>query len=328
MKKVIGLGNALVDIMTSLQHDDFLNDLGFQKGSMQLVDRHMSDKVLALAANLKQELASGGSAANTIHGLARLGIETAYIGKTGSDSYGDFFRDDMIRSGIQPVLLNGSQETGRAVALISPDSERTFATFLGAAVELTASDLKPEMFRSYNIFHIEGYLVQNYELIETAVNLARREGLEVSLDMASFNVVEQHIDFLKRIVAEGVDIIFANEEEAKAFTGEAPETAVEILARISRTAIVKTGVGGSLVRDANGLHRVDAFRADVRDTTGAGDIYASGFLYGYIRGLKPVSSGRIGSLLAARVIEHIGAKIPDALWTTLLKQVAEIEAAN
>jgi sugar/nucleoside kinase (ribokinase family) len=184
------------------------------------------------------------------------------------------------------------------------------------------------MFRSYDIFHIEGYLVQNYELIETAVHLARKEGLEVSLDMASFNVVEQHIDFLRKIVAEGVDIIFANEEEAKAFTGEAPETAVESLARMSRTAIVKTGVGGSLVRDAKGLHRVPSFLADVRDTTGAGDIYASGFLYGYIRGLHPERSGRIGSLLAARVIEYIGAKIPDAVWSELLKQVAEIESAD
>jgi sugar/nucleoside kinase (ribokinase family) len=323
-KKVLGLGNALVDIMTRLDNDALLDTFGLKKGSMQLVDKTFSKKILDGTADLKKDLASGGSAANTIHGLARLGVETGFIGKIGKDEYGDFFRSDMIRSGITPTLFTGADETGRAIALVSKDSERTFATFLGAAIELSAADLTPEAFRGYDIFHIEGYLVQNYDLIRTAVKIAKDQGMLVALDMASYNVVEQNKDFLLDLVRNHVDIVFANEEEAKAFTSAEPEDALHKIAEICEIAVVKTGKEGSLIKKGGDVHRISAIEANSIDTTGAGDIYAAGFLYGLVNDLPLDRCGNIGSLLAGHVIEFIGAKMDDARWEKLTSMINSI----
>jgi sugar/nucleoside kinase (ribokinase family) len=162
MDKVLGMGNALVDVMTTMESDEMLSTLGLPKGSMQLVDAEFSKRVMEKTAHLNSVLASGGSAANTIHGIARLGVETGFIGKVGDDELGNLFKKDLENAGIAPVLLESNTASGKAVALVSPDSERTFATFLGAAVELSATDLSAEMFRGYQYFHIEGYLVQNH----------------------------------------------------------------------------------------------------------------------------------------------------------------------
>jgi sugar/nucleoside kinase (ribokinase family) len=220
MKKVLGMGNALVDILMQLEDESVLNQFSFPKGSMQLVDSAMAHKVELATQKYERSQASGGSAANTIHGLANLGVETGYLGKVGRDKYGEFFRQDMQRKNISTQLLESDSASGRALALISPDSERTFATFLGAAVELTAEDLPQELFTGYAYFHIEGYLVQNRKLIEEALIRAKSAGLIVSLDLASFNVVEENLDFLHEMTDKYVDILFANEEEAKAYTGE------------------------------------------------------------------------------------------------------------
>ena len=167
-----------------------------------------------------------------------------------------------------------------AVALVSPDSERTFATFLGAAVEISASDLKLEDFQGYDYFHIEGYLVQNYDLIETAVKLAKEAGCKVTIDMASYNVVEDNLEFLTRIVKEYVDIVFANEEEAKAFTGKEPREALDAIAEMTDIAVVKIGSKGSMVKRGDKVYTAGVIKANSIDTTGAGDLYAAGFIYG------------------------------------------------
>jgi sugar/nucleoside kinase (ribokinase family) len=324
MKKVLGLGNALVDIMTPLEHDSFLADYGLEKGSMQLVDRDFSNRVLEGATALKKELASGGSASNTIHGLARMGVPAGFIGTVGQDEFGDFFRDDMIQAGIQPTLYTGKDATGRAIALVSKDGQRTFATFLGAAIELSADHLKESDFAGYDYFHIEGYLVQNYALVEKAIALAKKTGLKISLDLASFNVVEQHLEFLQRIVQNHVDIVFANEDEARAFTGEEANMAVDIFSKSASIAVVKTGEKGSLVKSGSQLTVVNAIPANCIDTTGAGDLYAAGFLYGLTQGLSLLNCGNIGSLLGGNVIEVIGAKISDDRWEKIRAEVAHM----
>jgi sugar/nucleoside kinase (ribokinase family) len=321
MKKVLGMGNALVDIMTRLEHDDFLKDFNLEKGSMQLVDKDFSAKVIAGAKHLPKEQTSGGSAANTIHGLAQLGVESSFIGKIGDDEYGVFFGSDIKAAGIKPVLYKGKDETGRAVALVSQDSERTFATFLGAAIELSAQDLSENDFRGNDIFHIEGYLVQNYDLIRTAIELARKYNMTICLDLASYNVVEQHLPFLKSIVKDHVDIVFANEEEARAFTGHEPHQALEAISEMCTIAIVKTGKEGSLVKSGNVKHSIKAISANCIDTTGAGDLYAAGFIYGLVNSLSLDRCGNIGSLLAGNVIEHIGAKISNDKWNKIREAV-------
>ena len=321
MDKVLGIGNALVDALNKLKSDELLVELGLPKGSMQLVDAETSAKIQERSKDLEKEMASGGSAANTIHGLANLGIETAFIGTVGNDEIGNFFSDDLLKSGIKPLLNISTTSSGLANAMISPDGERTFGTFLGAAIELSAGDLKPEQFQDYNILHVEGYLVQNHDLLESILKMAKQNGLEVSLDLASYNVVEDNLEFLKTMVEQYVDIVFANEEEAKAFTGMEPEEALEALAKVTKIAIVKVGSKGSMIKENNSVANVGVEKTEVVDTTGAGDLYAAGFLYGYVNKLPHEKSGQIGALLASKVIADFGAKISDADWKEIKNRI-------
>ncbi len=324
MSKVIGMGNALVDILTRLEDDTILADLNYPKGSMQLVDMKEAGNVLLATLDFPRNQASGGSAANTIHGLANLGVETGFFGKVGKDEWGEFFRSDLEKKSIKPYLLESNSQSGRAFALISPDSERTFATFLGAAVELTRLEVPDDLFDDYSILHIEGYLVQNRELIRHALQLAKSKGLKVSLDLASFNVVEENLEFLHEMVEKYVDILFANEEEAKAFTGLEEEDALLQISRTCDLTILKLGKRGSVVRHQNKIIKISSIEAESLDTTGAGDLYASGFLYGMIHGLPIEKCGKIGSLLAGKVIEVIGPKMDDDAWPEIKKQVSAL----
>jgi len=324
MKRVLGIGNALVDIMTILDSEEFLSQIEIQKGSMQLVDSDLSSAILKQSENFKKELSSGGSAANTIHGLANLGTTTSFIGKTGDDTYGRFFADDLRNNGINPILLTGTTDTGRAIALISPDSERTFATYLGAAIELSPLDLAAEMFSLFDYIYIEGYLVQNHDLVEKILEYANQHNCQVCLDLASFNVVEQNLDFLKKIIKDHVDIIFANEEEAKAFTNMEPEKALEALSEFCDIAVVKIGKNGSLVKHEKNIYKIKPTVSNCIDTTGAGDAYAAGFIYGLANDLSLDKCGAIGSLLAGKVIEVIGAKMNEETWAEIKGKIPSI----
>ncbi|MCF8236191.1 MAG: adenosine kinase [Bacteroidales bacterium] len=325
MAKILGIGNALIDIMTRLDHDEHLELFKLPKGSMTLVDELLSEEVTKGTEHLEKTLASGGSASNTIHGLARLGVQTAFMGKVGKDQFGDFFNEDLVKNGIDPKLFFSEKQSGRAIALVSPDSERTFATYLGAAIDLSKEDLKPEHFKGYDFFHIEGYLVQNHGLIETAVRLAKENNLQVALDLASYNVVEANLDFLRLLVRQYVDIVFANEEEARAFTGKEPREAAQELAELCGIAVVKTGKNGSIIQKGKDIYDIKAVEATCLDTTGAGDLYASGFLYGLAHKLSLDKCGQIGSLLGGRVIEVIGAKLDRQRWEEVLEEVERIK---
>lgn len=314
MEKVLGMGNALVDVMTKLNSDDLLKELGLPRGSMQLVDTEFSNRVIEKTKDLSSEVTSGGSAANTIHGLAKLGVDTGFIGKIGRDELGNLFKEDLINANIKPLLLESGTDSGKAIALVSPDSERTFATFLGAAVELSAYDISRDLFKGYGIFHIEGYLVQNHELIETAVRLAKENGLKVSLDLAAYNVVEANLGFLQRIIKNYVDIVFANEEEAKAFTGQEPDDALNTIADMCEIAVVKVGKAGSLIKRNGETIQVGIIEVNSIDTTGAGDLYAAGFLAGLVKDKDLKTCGEMGALLAGKVIENLGAKITHTNW--------------
>lgn len=316
------MGNALVDILIPVENDEVTVNLGLPKGSMQLVEQERSRAVLEALKDYPRSRAAGGSAANTIHGLARLGASTGYIGMVGDDELGKAFTDDLIRAGVETHMVQSETTTGRAVALITPDSERTFATFLGAAVGLTAGHLSPAIFQPYHYFHIEGYLVQNHDLIRRAVEIAKSLGMTVSLDMASYNVVEANRDFLHDIVRRYVDILFANEEEALAFTGHKPEAAVHEISKFTEIAIVKTGSNGSLLKTTAEYCEIGVIPVTPIDTTGAGDLYASGFLYGHSKGLPLKRCGELGALLAGNVIECMGAKMDEERWERIHRQVA------
>ncbi len=325
MKNVLGIGNALVDVMTILPDDKVIEDLNFPKGSMQLVDRDMSAKIKDNTEHLKTNLASGGSAANTMHGLAMMGMDAGFIGSVGRDKTGDFFESDMRNAGVNTYLLRKNIETGTAVAMITPDTERTFATHLGAATELNEKDLKINLFTGYDYLYMEGYLITNRELVEKACKLAKEKGIKVAVDLASFNVVDAFLDDLRDIIVKYVDIIFANEEEAKSFTSKEPFEALNILSEICEIAVVKTGSKGSLIKRGEEIVKVDTLSVVSRDTTGAGDLYAAGFLYGLCCDDNLENCGAYGSILAGNVIEVIGPKMDDERWGKIKACVREVK---
>ena len=320
MKKILGLGNALVDIMTILKSDDFLNEVGLPKGSMQLVDADVSDEVYKKTEGLKKTIASGGSAANTIYGIAKLGAGAGYIGKINKDDeLGKFFENDMESAGVDTHLITSNTPTGKAIALVSPDAERTFATYLGAAVELSGNELDPGIFDKYDIFLLEGYLVYNEDLVMKAVEIAKAKNMMIAIDMASYNVVEDKKEFLEKIIKNYVDIVFANEEEAKAFTGLEPEEALHKIAEDVTISVVKIGENGSMIKYDGKVYKVPAIKVNPVDTTGAGDFYAAGFLFGLTKGFSMDKCGSIGSYLAGKVTETIGAKPDKNVWEEIKK---------
>jgi len=327
MAKVLGMGNALVDIIIRIENERVIDDFKLLKGGMKLVDPGFIERLLTACSHLPHDKAPGGSAANTMNGLANLGMEVGFIGKVSDDHFGKFMKDDMITNGIFPILMQGVAPTGIAVALVTPDSERTFAVNLGCAIELVPDDINLDMFKGYDYFHIEGYLVQNHDLLRKAVKLAKQNGAKISLDLASFDVVEENLGFLNEIIRDYVDIVFANEDEAKSFTGFDPEMALHEISRISEITIVKTGEKGSLVKHQDKVHKISIIEANSIDSTGAGDLYAAGFLYGLSSGLPLEKCGQIGSLLAGKVIEVLGAKMHKGIWQNIIEKVNEIEKA-
>lgn len=320
------MGNALVDILIELEHDNLLTTFQLPKGSMQLIDHPQALTIDKYTSELPKTLATGGSASNTIHGIRKLGTSAGFIGKVGKDEKGKLFYNDIQNSGIKPLLIDSNSMTGFATAFVSKDGERTFATFLGAAAELTPDDITPELFNGYDIFHIEGYLVQNHDLITKAIRLAKEKKIMVSLDLASYNVVEDNLDFLQHLVRNQVDIVFANEEEAKAFTGEKPVEALQAISSMCEIAVVKIGAKGSLIQKGEHSYRLEAYPATRRDTTGAGDIYASGFLHGLAKNYSIETCGKLGSFLSSNIISVIGPKFSDKEWENLSSDIRNIES--
>jgi sugar/nucleoside kinase (ribokinase family) len=326
MAKVLGMGNALVDIITQIDDEEILKNFGLPKGSMTLVDLDTSNYIHSETAGMSKSKASGGSAANTIHGLAHLGVETGFVGTIGDDDMGRFFKKDMQVNHIKPILFRTMHETGRAIALISSDSERTFATYLGAAVDLSADDITHNLFKGYDYLYIEGYLVQNQQMIEKALRLASSAQLKICLDLASYNVVAENKDFFKELIPKYVDILFANEDEIRALSGKAPEAGAADFQDQVKIMVVKLGAEGSFCITGGEMIRIGVRPSRAVDTTGAGDLYAAGFIYGHLQGRPPEICGKMGAILSGRIIELIGAKMDESTWEILRREIRALTA--
>ena len=319
--KILGIGNALIDIMVLPEDDQLITSLRLPKGGMTLVDGTLSALIHKEISHLTNKIATGGSVANAINGIAALGGACGFIGAIGNDHLGNLFRNGMLKRGIGVVLKELELPTGNAVGFVSPDGERTFATYLGAAVEMGPDDITPELFSGYDLFFIEGYLVFNHALIVAAASAAKAAGLAIALDLASFNVVDANLEILNELVDNYIDIIFANEEEAKSFTGMLPEAALENLAGRCDIAIVKVGKEGAFVQRGVQKWHIPTIEVEVIDTTGAGDFFAAGFLTGLAAGHDLEKCGKIGALLAGEVIQVVGAELEDSRWDSLKRQV-------
>ena len=315
MDKIIGMGNALVDVLVRIDDDSLLEKLHLPKGSMQLIQEDTLSEIRKYISGMKIHRSTGGSAGNTVCALAALGANPGFIGKVGQDETETFFGDTLRQRGVNALLATCYLPSGIASTFISTDGERTFGTYLGAAATLRAEDLSRKMFAGYNYLYIEGYLLQDHDLMLRAVQLAKEEGLQVCLDMASYNVVEAERDFFDQLIVKYVDIVFANESEALAYTGKAPHEALEEIASKCSIAVVKTGKEGSLVKKGTEVIQLLSCPVDnVLDTTGAGDFYAAGFMYGLTCGYSLEKCVQISTILATAVIQEVGTTLPAKKW--------------
>jgi len=313
-KKVVGVGNALIDTLIH-ETDAFVASTGFSKGGMILVDHAFMQKSLSRTAAVPV-IVPGGSACNMTIGVGRLGGTACFVGKCGQGELGRLFASALKNNDVEPDLFTSTSHTGRCLSIITPDAQRSMFTFLGAAAEMRPEDISSRFFEDAAIVHIEGYLLFNRALILAALTAAKRAGAFVSLDLGSLQVVEESQDILPSLVDDYVDILIANEDEARAFTGHADE--IKALNRLSqkvKIAVVNVGEHGSYIGHAEKqVHIAPAGTSTVVDTTGAGDLWTSGFLFGLVNDFPLQKCGELGALCGYEVCQVIGANIPEEGW--------------
>ena len=309
---VVGIGNALVDVIAH-HGDDFIAEQALVKGSMTLIE---AERALSLHGALVAPIEmSGGSAANTMCGVASFGGRAAYIGKVAPDSLGEAFRHDLHAEGVSFPNAPARAEvpTGRCLIVVTPDAQRTMNTFLGISSLLGPDDVSTEVAASGQVVYMEGYLYDRPEAkaaYRKAAGVAHAGGRKVSLTLSDSFCVDRHRDDFLALVRDEVDLLFSNDDELLAlYQVDSLDRAVELVRADCELAMVTTGAEGSLVVTADGVIAVKAEPvAHVVDTTGAGDLYAAGFLYGYTTGADLAECGRLGSVAAAEVISHVGAR--------------------
>lgn len=323
MKHILGIGNAITDIPVFLPSGSLLQEFNFLPGSMNHIDGQVMGELWKRVQGMELQYIAGGAAANTVAALQRLGAKCRFVGKIGRDAVGEKFVQGHRGDGVDMLLLEGEQESGKALTFISGrDGERTFATCLGAALEFTPQELKEEMFCGYDLLHIEGYLLQAAGVVERAMEIAKGMGMKISIDLGSAGIVMRYREVLHRLVADFADIVFANEQEAQAFSGAEGEEALEYIHSVMKQpgsiAVVKLGEEGSLIKRGDEVFRIGAVSAEVMDTTGAGDAYAAGFLYALSCGAPMEKCGETGSFVASEVVSAVGPKLPEDSWKAIL----------
>jgi sugar/nucleoside kinase (ribokinase family) len=321
---IVGVGSPIVD---SIAHVDasFLAGVAGAKGGMELVS---SVELAALVESVHGELleSPGGSAGNTCFALARLGHPTTFVGKLGNDGAADFYAKTFAAYGGETRRFKrGDVANGRCLSLVTPDGQRTLRTDLGAAMTLALDEISPEDFAGCSHAHIEGYLLFNDRLLFRVLDAAKTAGCTVSLDLASFEVVEAAKGFLPSLLKDSVDVVFANEEEAAAYIGDPaaePRTIARAFAQLCQTAAVKVGAQGAWIASGGEcVHAPAQAVKQVVDTTGAGDFWAAGFLYGWMRKCRLEECGFFGALLGAAVVQVDGTTLEEGTWEHLRQRI-------
>ncbi len=311
---ITGIGSALVDILAN-ETDAFLEKTGAAKGGMTLVDNAFIEKAVGDLTG-KPHIVPGGAACNTIIGIGRLGGTARFVGMRGDDEFGGLFEKDLVKNNVSPELLSSPSPTGRVLSIITPDAQRSMFTYLGASSEMDPAVISEHSFRDSSIVLVEGYMLFNKDLIMAALTSAKAAGAVIALDLSSFTVVEESKAFLTSSVMEFVDIVFANEDEGEAYVGSKDEKEIALkLAEKAEIAVLKLGKRGSRIVKSGEITEVSPVGSgDAVDTTGAGDLYAAGFLYGLVNGFPLEKCGRIASACGFEVCQVIGADIPGEGW--------------
>lgn len=309
---VVGIGNAIVDIIGRCD-EAFLAEVGVAKGSMRLVDADEIKKIYS-AMGPAVEI-SGGSAANTIAGISSFGGRAAFIGTVADDEFGRIFTHDIRSIGVtfeSPPVSNGTP-TSRSLILVTPDGERTMNTYLGISTHLKDAQIDRDLIRSASILYLEGYLFdepQAKQAFRSALDTAKSAGRKTALTLSDGFCVDRHRDEFLRLIRSGIDILFANESEVKSlYQTESFEFAAERAQNDVRLAVLTRSGKGSEIHFEGQRIGISVYPVEqVVDTTGAGDLYAAGFLFGYAKGLHLETAGRLASLAASEIISHTGAR--------------------
>ncbi len=325
---IVSVGNALVDIQTQVD-DAFLESIGFTKGAMTLSDPQTQAKILESLPKGSAKISSGGSAANTIHGISVLGGKTFYIGKVADDDYGNHYANDMEVCGVGfPKPDSGAQGTGTSVVLITPDSQRTMITHLGISADLDESNINEEITKSTRLVYIEGYLWtgdRSQAAVLKMADIAQEYQIPVAFTLSDAFVVGGFKESLTEFIKDKVDILFCNEVEALALTNDpTPLEAATTLSNYVKTVFLTMSAKGSLVcQKPDNLIEIKPFSVNPVDTTGAGDLYAAGALYSVLFGYSLEEAGIIGSYCAGQVVTHLGARMPVNSHTDVVKILKE-----
>jgi sugar/nucleoside kinase (ribokinase family) len=317
---LVGVGSPIVDTLVRVD-ESFLASVPGEKGGMVLVEAETIAEILARLTPPFEE-SPGGAAGNTTFAAARLGLRTAFVGKVGDDVPGRFYLDRFAALGGDPSrFVRGQGPNGRCLSLVTPDGARTLRTHLGVAATLRPEEVTPAAFAGCRHAHIEGYLLFNDALMQAVLEAARAAGCTLSLDLGSFEVVRAAGKRLEHILREFIEIVFANEDEAAALLGEGHShaTLATRLGEYCPIAALKLGAEGAILSDREGiLHPIAAFPvANVVDTTGAGDLWAAGFLYGWLKGRDLATCGHYGSFIGAEVVQVMGTVLPDDRWSDI-----------
>ena len=311
---VFGMCNALYDLQAEV-HDSVLDELGLDKGSMMLIDEERQREIVPKIYTHLVNTESGGSGANTMFGVAVLGGTACFTSRVGDDEHADLYREGLAKKGVKPNLGVGNGDTGISLIMVTPDAQRTMCTFLGEARELRKEDVNLDDLRASKYLYVTGYLWDTdnqKEAVLHAMHEANRAGVKVALSLSDPFCVNRHkADFL-RIIKEHVDLLFGNFHEAQAMTDtENPYEAVRALAQHSEIAVVTMDDKGSVICRGSEMHEIPVYPVKAVDTTGAGDMYAAGLLYGLTQGLSLDITGRIASYAAAQVVAKMGPRLEE-----------------
>ena len=319
-KDVTFIGNAIVDIIAKTT-DELLKKLQIQKGTMQLIDTRTSDNLLE---NIKDPIIiSGGSAANTAVGFSLFGGKASFIGQVGLDEFGDLFSKDINNSGVffEKNISNVSGKTSKSIILVTPDAERSMNTFLGASIGFNLNSINEYLINNSKLIYIEGYLFDQIEAkkaIYHCCSLAKSRGVKIALSLSDLFCVDRHRDEFLKLILEFVDIIFANEAEIKSLFQSNLQDSITKIKNYVEIGAITLGAKGSVIFKKQNEYNVNSINVKkIVDTTGAGDLFASGFLYGLINKLPIEECGILGSKAAAEIITYYGARPKISLKTFL-----------
>lgn len=315
---VLGIGSPMIDHIIRVD-EAYVQSLDGGKGGMKPISYHTMNAILQKFHG-EAALTIGGSAANTIKGLAHLGNRCLFLGKIGKDTHGETFLKTFEELNITSLLATSTTPTAHSLCLITPDGERTMRSYLGAGLEMHASDLHPSHFTDVRLVHLEGYNLLKDELVETAVAMAKEAGALVSLDLSSYEIVQTYRERLLRLIETSVDIVIANADEAWALNGLPPQESCREIQKLSCIAIVLFGAGGCWIGQNNQIMHGAPFPSLPVDTTGAGDLFTSGFLHAYLQNRPLVECAALGNRLGSAVIGVLGTEIPSSFWHLIKNQ--------